>query len=362
MAKKGLELGKFQPILQNSTSNKGWALCVGAGISSPAFPNWNDLVKHLIELDIGVGKAKSLADFLLDIYSPDSIIQASQDRLNLEDDEFTKKLVGELYRLLSQKLTSSELFHFTKCLVSHSGDLSRAEWRHFLEIVRIKFPNLTALHLANVINKLLGTDNAPAAILSFNAEPLLAALINAVYREGSLGKRPPSNRQAQGKKILDIVTHSISSRQSKRIPFIFCHGLLPVPNNKHSKKLIQAIDKLVFSESEYLQLTNSSFSWQSSAFLDVCISRTVVFIGVSLSDPDMRRWLSWIHTNRLNELKKFGRYKGPSTTHYWIRSKPSNDIEKRWIESSVCHLGIRLIWIDKWSQTTEAFYQLLGIS
>ena len=110
----------------------------------------------------------------------------------------------------------------------------------------------------------------------------MAALISGLYRE-------KFNEQH---KVLDLVTHSISHKKSDRIPFYFCHGLVPVPGQPRRRGSLQSIDKLVFSEAEYLQLANSSYSWQSTVFLDVCASKSVVFIGVSLSDSNMRRWLS----------------------------------------------------------------------
>lgn len=361
MPKSGLEINKLQPFLQNSANSNGWALCVGAGISEPIFPNWKKLVQQLISLEVGGEEALVLAERLLNIFSADAVIQASQERLGLSNKDFAAMLVKELYRLVSDNLTASEFTLFTRCLISHASDLTRAQWRAFLDIIRTKFPHVTALQIAIVLNQIIESDLSPIAVLSFNAESLLPALINAVYREGLPGKRAPTNKQANGKKILDIVTHSISSRRRSRMPYIFCHGLLPVPQKKTLRRQTQSIDKLVFSESDYLQLTNATFAWQSSAFFDICVSRSVVFLGVSLSDSDMRRWLSLVHANRLNELKLFHSFSGPSTTHYWIRKAPDNSKEKPWIESLVSHLGIRLVWIDKWCQAGEALRKLLGI-
>ena len=190
--------------------------------------------------------------------------------------------------------------------------------------------------MASLIASILDSDLAPSSILSFNAEPLLFALINAnhaVLKWGPPPKQGPTD-------VLDLVTSSISYRKKTRVPYIFCHGLLNVPNSPRSQFFG---DKLVFSETSYLQLANTSFSWQSSAFIDIAMSQSIVFIGVSLSDPNMRRWLSWLHANRINEITEYGTMPSDAAIHYWINLDPQSLPEKRWIESSVAHLGVRLV-------------------
>jgi len=177
-----------------------------------------------------------------------------------------------------------------------------------------------------------------------------------------INQKENTDNNESKKKQFDLVTHSISDRKSGRIPYYFIHGLLPIPSNVKKRKLIESTDKLIFSESEYLQLANSVFSWQSSVFLEVSSTTSIVFIGVSLSDTNMRRWLSWIHKNRINELELKHSYSGASTTHYWLTVAPSSVDEKAWIESSVDYLGVRIIWLDSWDQIGEALRLMLGIT
>ena len=83
-------------------------------------------------------------------------------------------------------------------------------------------------------------------------------------------------------KYIALANRSISPIGKGQIPYIFTHGVLPIPNSR--KSYLSATDKLVFTESEYLGLSNNSYSWQSSMFLQICSSKPVLFIGVSLSD------------------------------------------------------------------------------
>lgn len=352
MAKEGIELRQLTPLIRERCKTSGWAVCIGAGTSRPVFPGWRELVERLIERDVGVNAATVTAN-LADKFSYDALIQAAQDRLGYDDKTFTDVLTTELYRDVKNSLRPSEWLLLTDVLSSLDiGGVNPANRSDFLDLVRNKLKALSAIQIAEVVSEVIDTNLAPSAILSFNAEPLLYALINAFAAIRFAPKEA---------KPVDIITHGISNRKANRIPYYFCHGLLPVPNPKGNKRpRAKSPDKLVFSETNYLQLANSAFSWQSSVFIDVCSSRSVVFIGVSLSDPNMRRWLSWIHDNRVQELKERGAYRGVSTSHLWINTKPASDVERAWIESCVAHLGVRLVWINSWNEMGQGLRLLLG--
>lgn len=352
MAKKGLELKDLSSLVKERCKTSGWALCVGAGVSVPAFPSWNTLTEHLAARDVGSVNAAKLISVLAGEFSYDALIQAAKDRLGYDDGKFAKILTVELYSNIRSTLNRTEWKVFTKVLSSiRVSDIEARDRKSFLDIVRKYFKNMSGLLIAEIISDIVETNLAPSAILSFNAEPLLLTLIKAFTAE----RIAPSKRE-----VIDVVTHGISNRRANRIPYYFCHGLLPVPAARTSNQTAQSIDKLVFSETNYLQLSNSTFSWQSSVFIDICSSKSVVFIGVSLSDSNMRRWLSWIYDNRVQELRVHHAYKGVSTSHLWINKLPASSAERDWIESSVAHLGVRLIWIKSWSEVGQALNLLLG--
>ena len=65
------------------------------------------------------------------------------------------------------------------------------------------------------------------------------------------------------------------------------HGLLPY--NKYEQK--RYTDSLIFNESEYYYLYNNPYSWNISKQLHDFKFNTCIFIGISLTDPDMKRLL-----------------------------------------------------------------------
>jgi hypothetical protein len=65
------------------------------------------------------------------------------------------------------------------------------------------------------------------------------------------------------------------------------HGLLPY--DKYNEK--KYTDSLIFNESEYYYLYNNPYSWSISKQLHDFKFHACIFIGISLTDPDMKRLL-----------------------------------------------------------------------
>jgi len=349
MAKLGLDGNRCQSILAHRCNFSGWVLCVGAGTSLPAFPSWNELTVNLLH-SVSPNIKVDIADFKT--YSPDACIQAIHNISKLDSNAFARKLSVALYGKLLKSLTTAQYNLIVKALVAISPEkLSKAEWEDFCSIIEAKYPELSALLIADVICESVDRNLAPNSILSFNAEPMLFSLLTAKrFRQSN-------------KKMFARVTSSISSIRPRHIPYIHCHGLLPVPGAKKLKGTTNhgAIDKLVFSEAEYLNLANSNFSWQATKFLEACSSSSVVFVGVSLSDPNMRRWLTWGHHNRIMELDSQNLKHSESTNHYWLTVKPpERGDNQRYMEAMVEHLGVRIIWLDSWNDTGKVLRKMLG--
>jgi SIR2-like protein len=365
MPKQGLTKKQLNGILKDTRSSANWALCIGAGTSVPLFPSWDKLVEELISKKDGTKKASYLAKNLLKQFSPDSLIQAAYNILSVSDEEFIRLLSSALFSKIKGKLKSDEWKIFEKVLIADNpASASFDDWKGFEKICDKYFQNCSAYPIAEIIVEARSRGVGPANIISFNAETILFSFLNLfIWKKYAKSHGRSPAQKGQLAKHFDLITHSISNRSSERVPYILCHGILPVSdNNKREKRRLGGLSKLVFAETAYLQLANNSFSWQSSSFLDVCAKRRVVFIGVSLSDPNMRRWLSWLHDNKIQELTSISS-KPPkdSTNHFWINKKPTDSTEARWTEAIVSHLGVRLIWLDEWSDLGNTMELMLGI-
>ncbi len=75
--------------------------------------------------------------------------------------------------------------------------------------------------------------------------------------------------------------------QEAKADIYHVHGLLPY--DKYNEK--KYTDSLIFNEAEYYYLYNNPYSWSISKQLHDFKFNTCLFIGISLTDPDMKRLL-----------------------------------------------------------------------
>ena len=350
MPKKGFLLANVPNLLSTANDKPGWALCIGAGTSVPLFSDWYSLAAEMAE-QLVPEKPFNVEALKNSAFSPDAMIQMVKNSTGLNDLEFTMRMSNILYHKLQSQIPTKDWNDIVDVLGANNlSNCSIKKWQTFSAYRDTVFKETSAYQLAPIIIEAIKQHNGPQCILSFNAEPLLFATLNSLLVDG---------RKQLPKKVFSKVINSVSNYGSSLIPYVFCHGLLPITANPH--KFSTSIDKLVFLEEEYLHLANNSFSWQSTTFLNTCISQHIVFIGTSLTDPNMRRWLSWTHANRLDEMRQNGLDIKDSTQHYWIRTIPTDKTIMPWVESAVSHLGVRIVWIDNWSQVGLALNKMLGM-
>jgi hypothetical protein len=72
------------------------------------------------------------------------------------------------------------------------------------------------------------------------------------------------------------------------LPVIHPHGFLPLATDP-------AASDLVFTEDDYHQLTDSVFHWALTRVVGFLRESTVLFVGLSMSDPSLRRLLDASH-------------------------------------------------------------------
>jgi len=349
MAKPGLNLRTCRGCLSTSASAKGWVLCIGAGASDPIFPRWNALVVKLLQWSNKRLTSNEIS-LLLNSLSLESIIESVFHRKRIGATRFAQLLTDLLYSDLKAKVSAHE-WKLIEILLGDVGlpRINNSRAANLLYLVATHYPNSTPLQLAEVLGQSIVVDRGPLAILSFNAENLLLALAQAyIWTNTMLPKR----------RYFDPSLRGMSHRNFNRIPYHFCHGLLPFPG-RGPRNYATSLDKLVFSESNYLNIASSSFTWQSAVFLNAAISHNVVFVGLSFTDQNLRRWLGFVQANRMEELRRTGTPVHASTQHYWINKRPSTLRQEKLIEASTAHLGVRLVWIDDWSQIRKALEHML---
>jgi len=352
MAKRGLEVDKVAAVLRHTDNKSGWSICIGAGTSLPVLYDWYSLVGNLINDNCSASVKIDINTYRNMGFSADAMIQAVKNILGLDDKDFVMLLSEAVYSPIKEKVTSNQWKSFCKIHETiNPAQIKKSEWLDLSYIKDTLLMETSANLLAEVVVEAIQNNIEPKAILTFNGESLFHSLLNYYYY---------FVHKIDKKAKFDKIINSICKRTIMRIPYIHCHGVIPI-NGIKTRKGRNAIDKIVFSEDSYLQIANNSFSWQATSFIENCLNSKIVFIGVSLTDANMRRWLSWVHSNKINELKENGIKFENSTDHYWINKTPSSVQEKIWIEETVSHLGIRLVWIDDWNQTGIVLRKMLNL-
>ena len=329
----------------------GWSLCIGAGTSAPVFPSWRELVDTIIKEISPNAKQGARAEILLS-FDLDALIQAA---CNIKGEKYFGDWLSEkLYANLKSKIHPDDWDTFRKIFTAPFANLYKDKaWEKFIRYRETVLCKTTAYSLAKLIVDCQGTAFAPSSILSFNAEPLLYALINSFIREKAIGTK----FKGCCPEMLELHTLSALSFNRNRIPYYFCHGaLLNWISTKYDFRF-RADSNLVFSENQYLSLSNNVYSWQSTTFLHTCANSIVIFVGVSLSDPNMRKWLNCVQSERSKDIGE----DVDSTKHFWITKIPNNKETMDWMEASVYHLGVRIIWVKSWGQTSSVIKKMLGL-
>ena len=185
------------------------------------------------------------------------------EALNLE---FFKNNVSDIDEI--RHFVGNELFVNGKILKTSGFDTYKSlhdELYLFKEAKSFNDPNSTLYNCVNYIERHPGVE-----VITYNYDTNLEYLLKkrkilytSVYDENGF-----INKESQA-----TIFH--------------VHGLLPFDKYKEQKY----IDSLVFNESEYFYLYNNPYSWNISKQMHDFTFKTCLFIGLSLTDPNMKRLL-----------------------------------------------------------------------
>jgi hypothetical protein len=125
------------------------------------------------------------------------------------------------------------------------------------------------------------------------------------------------------------------------------HGILP---RSHDEKEV-ADAKIVFSEDDYHNLYSDPYSWANITQLSLLTSKSVLFIGLSMQDPNLRRLID-IARNRGFTNQHFAVFKDPvfgqpKSSHAELQKL------KSLIDIDMKSLGITPWFVDSYDKLTE---------
>jgi hypothetical protein len=233
--------------LRAAWTKRELVLFLGAGLSIPyGLPSWRSLVLELL-FDQAEGTRRlgpmwphyrrAVASWMTDQFAYDPLVLA---------------------RLVEHSLSKRDG-------VDSEGEVSR-----FLE--RVRFHLYAQLHppaprtLVQTVSDLLAKDpSGIPAVVTFNFDDLLETELQS-RGVPFVPVAGPDRQRGEGVRILHV------------------HGFVP-------RKGPIARSPLVFTEPDYHRLTESMFHWGLAEIVEALRKRTVLFLGLSMSDPSLRRLL-----------------------------------------------------------------------
>ncbi len=151
---------------------------------------------------------------------------------------------------------------------------------------------------------------------------------------------------------------------SSELGIYHVHGFLP-QDSQNYENLTKSL--LVFSEEGYHQLMIEPYNWANIIQLNYLLNNTCIFIGLSMTDPNLRRLLD------IAAKKKS--YDSESCKHYAIMKRlnitdsDNNESIKSFEraneslqESLFKELDINIIWIDDFKEIPEMLKQIKNFS
>ncbi|WP_291651751.1 SIR2 family protein [Clostridium sp.] len=308
--------------LKRICSRDELVLFLGAGVSKEAgIGDWNDLMSDLLifmimkeleekNIDITSEEKEFLIRKMKETNNKSPLLQSALIKSALGD-SFEENLAQLLYKNINSDNGDSSLLNSISklCLARKSGTGIKA-------IVTYNFDDLLEY--------------------SFNKHGIK---YNSLYSE------------------LDYST-------SDKLGIYHVHGFLPRNPNKY-EQLSEGL--LVFSEDRYHSLYNDPYSWTNITQLNFLRENTTLMIGLSLTDPNLRRLLSI--SNRKNKLRK----------HYAIMRKKDfrismedaninenilksfNNINNELHETAFEQLGINIIWVENYDEISDIIDRIRDI-
>lgn len=126
------------------------------------------------------------------------------------------------------------------------------------------------------------------------------------------------------------------------MPVYHVHGYLP------RKGRIKKDADVVFSEDAYHSQFIDPFSWSNLTQLNKLNQNTCLFLGLSLTDPNMRRLLDV--ANRKNPSRKLNHYIIKKVPSFSGKNDTVDDLALLLEEQDANELGLNVVWIDDFAE------------
>ncbi len=316
--------------LEKAYKSQGLVLVLGAGVSvDSGIPNWIDLLKRIADEFFAKDGDVLVDELRKDGYSL-TFIASLLENINPhpKDKPFIEVIREELYRDFeynSIDINKKNHMDFFRHMYKNNKTLSAVG---SLCVERIKVGKRQRFIANPHIH----------AIVNFNLDALLQAYVVARF-----GKRLvlTVERPSAG---LKPGQWNKSGGYDRRIRIYHMHGYLRFDSKRGDPA--KESRKLVLTEHDYFDFFNRPNSLFNYTFLYLLREYPCLFIGLSMTDDNIRRLLYY----SMAERKEGTRKKEKVVRHFAI-FKRFNKEPLNWItEKTLFNLGTRVLWVDDFAE------------
>ena len=305
--------------LKGDYTKKGIALALGAGVSMGCkLPNWYQLLERIAEKCFPQNSKQILDEMISQGFSLPAI--AGILEAGCPGIDFGEVIRDALYRDFD--------FYRKASPARNPGP--------FVNFIKTKNPTLSAV-AALCVKK-----DGPNYIRNQLVHAIANSNFDAILRVYSSVRHQPE--------ILRTVDRPSAKALPGRINVYHVHGFFQFDNTNIGNRTKEAPDIRVFTEHEYFDFFNQPNSLFSYTFLYLLREFTMLFIGMSLRDDNMRRLLHYsrkeISHSYLQEGESRDTAQQNSLRHYAIQERMASPQLNNLIETSLRRLGVRTLWVD----------------
>lgn len=311
--------------LNEAYQKENLVLVLGAGISIEfGIPSWNlllqSLMVHSIERENNVSTV--LAKLFNNIFRPNPLIAGRylQEYFEKNDSSFESMVRDVLYSKMNKDRESKLLEEIVKICVAPG-----------------KSPNLDS-------------------IITYNFDDILEYRLRKT-------EMPIPYKSVYGIGI---------EVKNDELPIYHVHGYLPEIDK------LDDSHKITFGESNYHQQYSDIYSWNNMVQINKFREKTCLFIGSSLTDPNIRRLLDiaykqkgnkkkhhYIFKQKINKQKLSENLKKMLESEELLNNKNNSGLEfdetikllseihERFEENDSASFGVKTIWIENWNEVPE---------
>ncbi|MEM9823941.1 MAG: SIR2 family protein [Bacteroidota bacterium] len=311
--------------LINRYQKYGLSLCLGAGISvQSGIPSWETLLKRLC---IDITDDPNLFELLIN-NGADYLSLANY--LVSKDTDWVTKLRNAIY----------QDFKYYKTNIAEGN---KAQFVNYVEDSNASLSAIgDLLALKNEGQRTFRANPNINSIFTLNFDCVLQSYCYAKFQ----------------KRILRTTERASASRMEGRINIYHLHGMLRFDNRISLEK--ESSDKIILTENEYFARFANPYNVFNYTLLTHLRENSFLFIGLSMTDINLRRLLYLSKNEIINAYRNEGisaaklkqKVQQNVNKHFAILKSSGDKTVKKYYEESLKNLGVNILWIDDFNEIT----------